>query len=222
MLTDLALKVIYFNSYSTGIDISRTLALPFTDVTETIIEFLKEEKFVEIRGGQNFGAATMEYSLTERGRAKVNEALERNTYVGPAPVGLKAYQDAIQAQTIQNVRVSKEQIKEAMSGLTLNDRIMGLIGPAVNSGRSMFMFGKPGNGKTTVAERLAKTLGGAIWVPHCLQVDNHIIKIFDPLIHVPVPTPSPRSSWRYMTSAGSRCAGPSSWSAASSRSRIWI
>lgn len=191
MLTDLALKVIYFSGYATGLEIAETLAFPYTDVTEKIIEFLKDEKFVEIRGGQDFGAATMEYSLTERGRAKTNEALGRNTYVGPAPVDLIKYQQLISAQTIQTVQVGRERIKEAMEGLTLNDKILSLVGPAANSGKSMFLFGKPGNGKTTVSERLANTLGGDIYVPHCIQIDGHIIKIFDPLIHDPVQKEAP-------------------------------
>jgi predicted ATPase with chaperone activity len=191
MLTDMALKVIYFNGFASGIEIAKTLALPYSDVTEDVIHFLKDEKFVDIRGGQDFGAATMEYSLTERGRAKVNEALGRNTYVGPCPVDLRDYQRVVEAQTISTVQVTRDSIKEAMGGLVLNERILSLVGPAANSGKSMFLFGKPGNGKTTVAERLARTLGGEIYVPHCLQVDGHIIKIFDPLIHTKVEVEAP-------------------------------
>ena len=186
VLIDLALKCIYFGGYVRGTEIANTLALPFADVTEAIIDFLKEEKFVEVRGGQDFGKATMEYSLTSRGREKAGEAMERNTYVGPAPVPFERYIKSIGLQGIREVTITQDQMRDVMGDLIINPKVFSLLGPAANSGKSAFLFGKPGNGKTSVAERLAKCLGGHIYIPHCVEVDGHIIKVFDAIVHEPI------------------------------------
>lgn len=186
VLIDLALKVIYFGGYVRGTDISATLRLPFADVTEAIIDFLKDEKFVEVRGGQDFGKATMEYSLTARGREKATEAMSRNTYVGAAPVPFERYERAVKLQGIKEITITQEQMKVAMGDLIINPRIFNLLGPAANSAKSMFLFGKPGNGKTSVAERLAKCLGGHVYTPHAIEADGSIIKVYDPIVHTAV------------------------------------
>jgi predicted ATPase with chaperone activity len=183
VLIDLALKCIYFGGYVRGMDISKTLCLPFADVTEAIIDFLKDEKFLEVRGGQDFGKATMEYSLTARGREKAAEAMERNTYVGAAPVPFERYVEAVGFQGIREVTITQEQMRHTMGDLIINPRVFSLLGPAANSGKSAFLFGKPGNGKTSVAERLAKCLGGHVWIPQCVEVDGHIIKVYDRIVH---------------------------------------
>lgn len=186
VLVDLVLKIIHQSGYSRGIDIADTIALPFADVVEAIIDRVKEEKFVDIRGGQDFGKSTMEYSLTERGRSKVLEAMSRNTYIGPAPIPFERYEKAIALQGIRDVTVTQEQMKDAMRDLVINPKVFSLLGPAANSGHSMFLFGKPGNGKTSVAERLAKCLGGEIYTPHAVEFAGSIIKIYDPIVHTRV------------------------------------
>jgi len=186
VLIDLALKCIYFGGYVRGMDMAKTLALPFADVTETIIDFLKEEKFVEVRGGADFGKSTMEYSLTSRGREKAAEAMERNTYVGAAPIPFARYVESLPFQGIREVTITQDQMRHTMGDLIINPRVFSLLGPAANSGKSAFLFGKPGNGKTSVAERLAKCLGGHVMIPHCVEVDGHIIKVFDPIVHEPI------------------------------------
>src|SRR5207248_287735 len=131
----------------------------------------------------DFGGPTMELSLTERGLAKTEEAMSRNTYIGAAPIPFDRYKQAVQLQGIKEVTVTQEMMKSAMGDLVINPRVFSLLGPAANSGHSMFLFGKPGNGKTSVAERLAKCLGGGIWVPHAVEFAGSIIKIFDPIVH---------------------------------------
>ena len=186
VLVDLALKIIQQSGYARGIDLADTMCLPFADVVQAIIDRLKDEKFVEQRGGSDFGGPTMEFSLTERGRAKVQESMSRNTYIGPAPIPFDRYKLSVQSQGIRDVVVTQEQMKEAMKDLVINPKIFSLLGPAANSGHSMFLFGKPGNGKTSVAERLAKCLGGEIWVPHAVEFAGSIIKVYDPIVHTKV------------------------------------
>ena len=183
VLVDLCLKIIHQNGYARGLDIADTIQLPFADVVEPIIGRIKEEKFVEVRGGQDFGSSTMEYSLTERGRNKVTEAMSRNTYIGPAPIPFERYKLAVQLQGIREVTVTQEQMKEAMGDLTISPTVFNLLGPAANSGHSMFLFGKPGNGKTSVAERLSRCLGGEIYTPHAVEFSGSIIKVFDEIVH---------------------------------------
>ncbi len=186
VLVDLVLKIIHQRGYARGVDISDVICLPFADVTEAIIDRIKEEKFVEVRGGQDFGKSTMEYSLTERGRNKVLEAMSRNTYIGPAPIPFDRYKMAVEFQGIRNVTVTQDMMKEAMKDLIINPRVFSTLGPAANSGHSMFLFGKPGNGKTSVAERLAKCLGGHIFTPHAVEFAGSIIKVYDPIVHTKV------------------------------------
>lgn len=190
VLIDLCLKIIHQSGYARGIDIADTIQLPFADVTEALIDRIKEDKFVEQKGGQDFGKSTMEFSLTERGRSKVAEAMSRNTYIGPAPIPFDRYKQAVQLQGIREVTVTQEQMKEAMGDLVINPRVFSLLGPAANSGHSMFLFGKPGNGKTSVAERLAKCLGGHVYTPYAVEYSGSIIKVYDEIVHTRVDAPT--------------------------------
>ena len=203
VLVDLVLKIIQQNGYARGIDIADVIALPFADVTEAIIDRIKEEKFVEVRGGQDFGKSTMEYSLTERGRSKVGEAMSRNTYIGPAPIPFERYRQAIALQGLKDVIVTQEQMKEAMGDLIISPKVFNLLGPAANSGHSMFLFGKPGNGKTSVAERLAKCLGGEIYTPHAVEFSGSIIKVFDEIVHTRIESTVDRNDVAAKVRAGS-------------------
>ncbi|HLL52504.1 MAG TPA: AAA family ATPase, partial [Myxococcaceae bacterium] len=119
----------------------------------------------------------------EKGREYARDALERSTYVGPAPVPIEQYNALITGQTDENPVVSEDELRMALSHLTVPKAVMDKVGPAVNSGRSLFLFGPPGNGKTSIAEAVSRMFGGEVFVPHCLEIDNQIIKVFDPLNH---------------------------------------
>ncbi|MGQ9584212.1 MAG: ATP-binding protein [Anaerolineae bacterium] len=186
-LADLAVKVLYFEGYLTGSEIAERLCLPFTNVVQKVLEFLKRERFVEVKGSSSLRESTYQYAITSKGSDKAQEVLERSKYVGPAPVPLEAYTKAVLAQTVQRVFVSPETIRAELSHLVLPDRLISQIGPAVNSGRSMFLFGAPGNGKTAIAEAISRMiLRGRVFIPYAIEIDGQVVQLFDLVNHRPV------------------------------------
>jgi predicted ATPase with chaperone activity len=188
-LADLALKIIYFAGTLTGTDIARRMALPFPNVVERALDVLKRSMYCEVRGGSALSTASYEYALTAKGHSKALELLDRSGYAGPAPVPLATYWAAVEAQTIRQVVVTRDQLLRASSHLVLSERLLARLGPAINSGRSLFLFGPPGNGKTSIAEAVSRMLGGSIYIPYAIEYDNQVIKLFDPICHEVVEAP---------------------------------
>ncbi|MDH4208440.1 MAG: ATP-binding protein [Anaerolineae bacterium] len=182
-LSDLALKTIYSVGELSGQTIAEHLRLPFSGVVEEALTFLKREQLVTITGSKGFDERAFRYSIASAGIERVREALSRSQYVGPAPVTLGVYQKVMRSQSIGSVAVSPEQVRQALSHLVVNSEMLMRIGPAVNSGRSIFLFGPPGDGKTVIAKAMASMLGGEIFIPYAVEVDGHIIKVFDDLNH---------------------------------------
>ena len=182
-LSDLALKTIYSVGELSGQAIAEQLRLPFSGVVEEALTFLKREQLVSITGSKGFDERAFRYSIASAGIERVREALNRSQYVGPAPVTLEAYQKVMQTQSIADVVVSREQVQNALSHLVINSKMRMKVGPAVNSGRSVFLFGPPGDGKTVIAKAMASMLGGEMFIPYAVEVDGHIIKVFDELNH---------------------------------------
>jgi predicted ATPase with chaperone activity len=182
-LSDLALRMIYFAGSVTGHEIARRMALPYVNIVDRVLDGLKRQLYVEVRGGTALSTASYDYTLTSKGNQKALELLERSGYVGPAPVPLALYWEAVQTQTIRQVMVTREQLLRASAHLVVGERLLSRLGPAINSGRSMFLFGPPGNGKTSIAEAVARVLGGLIYIPYAVEYENQVIKLFDPVCH---------------------------------------
>jgi predicted ATPase with chaperone activity len=184
ILSDLALKTMYFSGYVSGNQIAELMHLPFTNVVQLVMEDLKKEKFVEVRGGGGLGAGAFEYVITMKGIEKAHEALARTQYAGPCPVTLDQYVGAMNAQARAKIRVNREVLDKALSGLVMNEDMFGRVGPAVNSGKAIFMYGPPGNGKTTIAQAVGRMiLGSPMWIPHAVDVDGQVIRVFDNVNH---------------------------------------
>ncbi len=188
-LSDLLMKIMYFEGYISGATIAERLKLPFTGVVDQVLEFLKREQFCEVRSASGgFGEQAYQYAISQKGREKAREALDRSQYAGAAPVPLAVYNQAMLKQSLKNFVVHQRSIRQALVDLVINDRTFGQIGPAVNSGRSIFLFGPPGNGKTAIAERIGRmVLGGDILVPYAVEVDGQVIKVFDSVNHQRIP-----------------------------------
>jgi hypothetical protein len=183
LLTDLAIKTIYFSGYLSGHQLADRMALPYTGVVDRIIEFMKREKWVEVRGSGALHEGAYEYLISGKGSDKAREATERNMYAGPCPVTLQQYVYAMKAQFVRP-HVRREDLIHAFEGLVVSDEMLDKIGPAMNSGKGIFMYGPPGNGKTTFATRAARSvLGADIWLPFAVDVDGQIIRVFDDVNH---------------------------------------
>lgn len=183
-LSDLILKVIYFSGNITAQKMEELTKLPFLGVIDRVLQYLKMEEFVDIIGAEGgFSERTFQYVIARKGVAKVREVLERSQYAGPAPVPLEQYVEMVKKQSIGNMVVDKQAIRKAFSHLVVSESMLDKIGPAANSARSLFLYGPPGNGKTTFSEGIANLLRGHILVPYAVEVDGQIIKVFDPLNH---------------------------------------
>lgn len=188
-LADLVLKTVYFAGELSAQEISEQVHLPFVGVLDSVLEFLKREELLGITGSTGFGERGYRYVISQKGTVRVREALERSQYTGPAPVTLDAYRRVVLAQALENVRVTPEDVRRALAHLVLSQEMIDRIGPAVNSARSLFLYGPPGNGKTTIAGAIPSMLKGDVYVPYAVAVGNSVIKVFDAHNHRPIEDP---------------------------------
>ncbi|MFP3854329.1 MAG: ATP-binding protein [Anaerolineales bacterium] len=187
-LQDLALKILYFRGYLTGFKVAEAMTLPFAGLTDQILESLKREKFVEVKTQVGFGEGAYQYAITGAGIARAREALERSQYAGPAPVPLEDYNEAIRKQSRSRPTVHARAMRQALSDLILSETTFSRIGPAVNSGTSIFLYGPPGNGKTSIARAIGRmTLEEDMYIPFALDVDGQVVKLYDSVNHVLAP-----------------------------------
>ena len=185
-VADLTLKLLYQKGQTTAADISQSLCLPLARILDPVLDFLKAEYLVEVKGGVAAASASYIHVLTNRGAERAKEAIARNGYIGPAPVTLPAYVKRVRAQSIGELQISADDLRAALSHPVLPERTLRQLGPAINSGRSIFLFGPPGTGKSSIAETLAGLLRGKIVLPYAILVGQQIIRVYDPSRHVPL------------------------------------
>jgi hypothetical protein len=177
------LKLVYYKSDMTSVEIADELALPFRGIIEKVLEFLKREEYVEVTGTKGFGERGFQWMISGKGSERAVQALERDQYVGPAPVSLERYNEMVLRQTVGDLVVGPEDVQSALSHLVVTPRFINKVGPAVNSGRSFFLYGPPGNGKTVIAKSIVRMLKGTVYIPYTVMVDGQIIRLYDELNH---------------------------------------
>ena len=184
-LQDLALKLLYFRGYLTGFRVAEELCLPFAGIVDQILTPLKQEKLIEIKSSQGgLGEGAYTYGITGAGITRAREALERSQYAGPAPVPFDVYNDAIRRQKSGRMTVTTRTMRQILSQLVISESTFQRLGPALNSGTSIFMYGPPGNGKTSVARAFGNlVLSQTMYIPYALYLDGQVIKVYDAVSH---------------------------------------
>ena len=185
MLLQLMLKGMYLENLETTSQLAAAMQLA-PPLIDRLLEEANKRKLVEIMGqveGSGGVGAAMRYALSQAGKTYTQESLELTQYFGPAPVPFETYQKQVLSQKISNEHVTREMLDEAFQGLVIPDRFLSRLGPAVNSGTAILIYGPAGNGKTTVAEIVGDIFQNVVYVPHCFEADGQIIKVYDPTIH---------------------------------------
>jgi predicted ATPase with chaperone activity len=186
-LADLVLKTLYVRGTLLGSELADALKLPFFGVVDQVLKFLREEELLEVRRGLSQFATQWIYALTGKGIARAKEVMEQSAYVGPAPVPITVYTDYLDRYQVPWEGITEQLLRETLKDLVVNERLIRKLGPAFNSGKSMFLYGNAGNGKTSIAERFARALRGGVLAPYALEVRGQIIRFFDPAYHEPIP-----------------------------------
>lgn len=186
-LLELAIKGMYAENIETASQMTKAMKLSST-VVEQLVQTAKERKLVEALGSAAGDGLSreMRLTLTRAGREWAADALSRGQYFGPAPVSLKDYQDRILRQRVTNEVVTRQRLDEAFSSLAMTERFVNRLGPAVNSGNAILIYGPAGNGKTTIAEIVGNIFQNVIYVPYCVEINGEIMRVFDPAVHRPV------------------------------------
>ena len=180
-LVQLLLKTLYSGEAS-GLALSERLRLPFP-ILEPLIERSRAEQLIEVRGATGTGAATYRYALTDGGRNRAAQFLAANGYIGPAPIPLETYIAAMNKLRANRGYVDRGRIAHGFEHLVVEDSLFEQLGPAINAGKAVFLYGPAGNGKTVLAEGMGRTIGGEMYIPHAIDVDGEIITVFDPIAH---------------------------------------
>jgi hypothetical protein len=183
-IAQLLVKALY-SGEATGLALAARLRLPYA-LLEPIVEHARAERIVEVRGAAGSGTAGYRYALTDLGRDRAALYFEANHYVGPVPVPLAAYVDVMRTLAASRGYIEREQLHNGFSHLIVSPDVLEQLGPAVNAGKAVFLYGPPGNGKTVIADGMGRMLGGDMYVPYAIDVDGQTITLFDPVNHEPL------------------------------------
>jgi len=183
-VVDLALKILYFEGEADGAQIADVMKIPLP-VAVDILDTLRKEKLCSVLGGDSGILPVYRYGITQEGIDRAREALLRNEYVGAVPVSLDTYGEIVQRQSVAMACsvIKPDDLGRALGELIVNPSVINQLGPAVNSGQPILLYGAPGNGKTYIAHNIVQLVLGNIFIPYACEVEGQIIKVFDPEYH---------------------------------------
>jgi len=183
MMRDILLKTMFRQNLDQVTELSRVLCLAVS-VTQELVDLARSQKLVEATGTLHANSGgEMGYQLSDAGKARALDALAQSEYYGAMPVPLPVYAEQMQRQSIRNIKISREQLVGAMGHLILPEHLLDHLGPAVGSGRSILMYGPPGNGKSSISNGIRDAIGDKIFVPRAIEYSGQVITVYDPIVH---------------------------------------
>ena len=190
VLENLALKTLYLSGSISVLELAEKMRLGYEVATELFYR-LRADLLCQASG---MIANIPQMSITTQGRSRASDLLAQSQYMGPAPVSLESYVVQVRSQSVRDVEVHLEDVERAFANLVIDKTTLGQFGTALNSGSSIFLYGPPGTGKTTVAECLSRAFAeDLVWIPYAIEVDGQIITIYDPSVHMCMPSKEPES-----------------------------
>ncbi|MEX0340435.1 MAG: ATPase, partial [Arenibacterium sp.] len=202
MMRDILLKTIFRKNTDTVSEIAEAICVPL-QVTQELVDMAREQRLLEATGTLNANSGNeMGYQLTDGGKARALDALAQSEYFGAMPVPLEVYSEQVERQSIRNIQITRDQLTNAMGHLILPPSLLDHLGPAVSAGRSILMYGPPGNGKSSISNGIRDALGDRIYVPRAIEYSGQVITVYDPIVHAAIdeevddPT-SPRRAKRF-------------------------
>ncbi len=183
MMRDITLKTMFRKNLDMVSELSKAMCLPIPVVQE-LVDLCREQKLIEATGTLNANNGNeMGYQLTDAGKARALDSLSQSEYFGAMPVPLEVYREQVKRQSIRNIQVTRDQLTGAMGHLILPDELLDHLGPAVSAGRSILMYGPPGNGKSSISNGIRDAMGDKIYVPRAIEYAGQVITVYDPIVH---------------------------------------
>ncbi|MDO6725989.1 ATPase [Cognatishimia sp. 1_MG-2023] len=183
MMRDILLKTMFRKNIDMVSEVAAAICLP-SAVTQELIDMAREQRFLEATGTLNANNGNeMGYQLTDAGKQRALDALAQSEYFGAMPVPLAVYGEQIKRQSIRNIQVTRKQLTGAMGHLILPDSLLDHLGPAVSAGRSILMYGPPGNGKSSISNGIRDAMGDKVYVPRAIEYAGQVITVYDPIVH---------------------------------------
>src|SRR6056297_2475138 len=183
MMRDILLKTMFRKNLDMVSDLAEAICLPRA-VTQELVDMARTQRLLEATGTLNAtSGGEMGYQLTDAGKARALDALSQSEYFGTMPVPLSVYREQVKRQSIKNIQITREQLTNAMGHLILPPSLIDTLGPAVSSGRSILMYGPPGNGKSSISNGIRDAMGDKVYVPFAIEYSGQVITVYDPIVH---------------------------------------
>lgn len=184
MMRDILLKTMFRMNLDLVSDLSRAVALPVA-LTQELVDAARQQRLLEAKGTLNATSTSNEmgYQLTDAGKARALDALSQSEYYGALPVPLDAYSAQMKRQSVRDIKLTRPDLMKGMGHLILPPDLISNLGPAVSSGRSILMYGPPGNGKSSISNGIRAALGDKIYIPRAIEYSGQVITVYDPIVH---------------------------------------
>ena len=183
MMRDILLKTMFRTNLDLVSAISRAIALP-VQLTQELVDLARSQRLLQATGTLHANSGNeMGYQLTDGGKARALDGLSQSEYYGSMPVPLAAYSEQMKRQSVRNIKMTRPELMKGMGHLILPEDLIGNLGPAVTSGRSILMYGPPGNGKSSISNGIRAALGDKIYIPRAIEYSGQVITVYDPIVH---------------------------------------